>query len=217
MKKLTCALAAAITFSIPAFAADSPEAYVQESFTTLQEGNYEEAADYYSEDALADFRGMMGFINELPDEASAGFYNYFFGEEASAESVEELTDAQFFANFLEGMFTGGPTGEVDLANFEVLGSVDKEDMHYVVTRNKVNAGEMEIESLEVVPVKETDGDYKLTLTGRMKGAAAQMKQLVQQQQQQMRMMQQMQQQQQQQQGAPGGQPAPQAPQAPQGQ
>ncbi len=204
MKKLMTAAAIAVACAVPAFA-ETPEEFVQKTYDALEAKEFEKVASFYSEEAITDFRKSFAFLNELPPQMAQGFYGQIFGEDATPESVKEVSDQAFFAKFLPLVFSTGPEEEVDYSDLEILGSLEKEDMAYVITRDMIEAGQEEsVEVLNVVSLKQTDDTYTMQLPAELKVLPMRMQQNAMMQQQRMQQMQMMQQQQQQQQQQPQG-------------
>jgi len=146
-------------------------------FDALQKGDFEETASYFDPAALKTFRETMGFMSELPSDAKTQFFSMFFGEGTTEDVIAELTDSDFFAKFFGAvMAQAQAAGGINFDNMEVLGQVlEGTDVAHVVTRNKVTMGEIEMESMEVVSARQTNGGWKLLLSAEMKGLAAQLR------------------------------------------
>ena len=150
---------------------------VSSYFGALQNGDFTETASYFDPAALKSFREAMGFMSELPADAKTQFFSMFFGEGATEEAIADLSDSAFFAKFFGAvMAQAQAAGGINFDNMEVLGQVmEGTDVAHVVTRNKVSVGEIEMESMEVVSVKQTSGAWRLLLSAEMKGLAAQLR------------------------------------------
>ncbi|MRR54892.1 MAG: hypothetical protein EG822_10345 [Deltaproteobacteria bacterium] len=148
-----------------------------EYFSTLKQKDYRRAATFFDPAALGEFRQMMGFVQEIPDEGQQQFYTIFFGPEANKESIAKLTDADFFASFLRATIAQAETlGGVNFGKMEVLGEVKEgKDVAHVVTRNKITVGEVDVEALEVISFKRIGNEWKALLSGKIKGLASQLK------------------------------------------
>ena len=162
--------------SSPAFAKTVSET-ADDYFNTLKQKDYNRAATFFDPAALGEFRQIMSFVNEIPDEGQQQFYTLFFGPKASRESITKLSDADFFASFLRATMAQAETvGGVNFETMEILGEVmEGKDVAHVVTRNKVSVGEVELEAMEVVSFKKIGSEWKALLSGKIKGLASQMK------------------------------------------
>lgn len=148
-----------------------------EYFSALRQKDYSRAATFFDPAALGEFRQMMGFIQEIPEEGQQQFYTIFFGPEATKESIAKMSGADFFASFLRATIAQAETlGGVNFEKMEVLGEVKEgNDISHVVTRNKVTVGEVEVEALEVISFKRIGNEWKALLSGKIKGLANQLK------------------------------------------
>ena len=155
----------------------SASAQAKAYFGTMKEKKFDELSAYFAPSALKNFREMMGFLNELPVEEAAEPLTMFFGEGATAESVQEMSDAEFFGGFMNFvMGRAEMAGGLNFEKIEVLGEVaEGEDLMHVVTRNKISVGEIEVESMEVMSFKKEDGKWRAVLQGEMKGLAEQLR------------------------------------------
>lgn len=158
-------------------AAQTPSELAASYFEVLQREDYKTAASYFDEAMLKEFRGMMDFLKELPDNLSQDVYPQFFGEGQTKASVAALPDVEFFARFLGGIMAQAKAfGDVLLDKMEVLGEVPEgENVVHVLTRSRAKVGEMEIEGMEVISFHRVNGKWKALLSGKMKGMAAQLK------------------------------------------
>lgn len=176
MKTLITNLLFALAFtaaSLAQTASETAKAY----FEVFKTGEYQKAAEFFSPQALKDFREMLDFTDLLPEEKTADFYSNIFEEDASVESVSKMTDAEFFGTFLSFvMKQAAAVGGINFDKVEILGEVPEgENTIHVLTRSRVTLGEMSLESMEVVSFEKIDGKWKALLSGKMKGMAAQIR------------------------------------------
>ncbi len=148
-----------------------------EYYGVLKTKNYEEAASYFDQAALSEFRNMMSFITELPDQKVEGVLAVFFGEGATKDTVSKLPDSKFFSSFLSAMMSRAEAaGGLNFDGMEILGEIKEgEDISHVVTRNKVTVGDITLEAMEVVSFRKIDGEWKALMSGKLKGMATQMR------------------------------------------
>ncbi|MEM6793151.1 MAG: hypothetical protein AAF725_04180 [Acidobacteriota bacterium] len=144
-------------------------------FGLLQKEDFQGAAQLFDPAALAEFRGSMSFLLELPEEARGQFFGIFFGPEATVESVKALSDPDFFAAFLKSVLA--QAGGVSFDGLQVIGEVaEGTDQVHVVTRNQATAAGISIEAMEVVSFKRSgEGPWAMQMSGRFKGVAEQLK------------------------------------------
>lgn len=176
MKIIHLIIAILLLSTSPAFAKTASETATY-YFNVLKQKDYDRAATFFDPAALGEFRQMMSFVNEIPDEGQQQFFTTFFGLEASRESISKLSDANFFASFLRAAMEQAETvGGVNFGKMEVLGEVmEGKDVVHVVTRNKVSVGEIEVEAMEVVSFKRIGSEWKALMSGKIKGLASQLK------------------------------------------
>ncbi len=131
----------------------------------LKAGKWKEIAKLHDPSALYDFREVMSFIHELPDDLAPQFLGNFFGPGTSKETAKGMSDTKFFSSFLKGgMAQAASLGQLDFKKVEVLGSIPEgKQLRHVVTRSQVQMGEMIIEGMEVISFKETDGEWKILM------------------------------------------------------
>ncbi|MBI1919445.1 MAG: hypothetical protein HYS23_00025 [Geobacter sp.] len=148
-----------------------------EYFNTLQQKDYARTATFFDPAALGEFRQMMSFMNEIPEEGQQEIFTALFGPQASRESVAKLSDANFFASFLRAtMAQTEAVGGINFGKMEILGEVKEgKDVAHVVTRNKVSVGEIEVEAMEVVSFRKIGSEWKALMSGKIKGIASQIK------------------------------------------
>jgi len=172
-------LFSALTFCFSTICAlsDTASKAAADYYRTLKEKDYPAAAKMFDPAALKSFRGTMLFMTELDEDQRNEVLEVFFGHGATKESVEKMSDTEFFAGFFKGvMGQAEEIGGVDFGELQVLGEVPEgADVVHVVTRNKVGVGEIKVESLEVISFKKTEAGWKALLNGEMTGMAAQLK------------------------------------------
>lgn len=146
-------------------------------FNVLKQKNYTAAVKYFDPMALDDFRQTMSFIYEIPAEAKQEFFQVFFGPGANQESILKLSDTEFFASFLRAvMAQAEAAGKINIKGMEILGEVmEGSDIAHIVTRNRASVGEIYMESMEVVSFKRKGNEWKLLMSGKIKGMANQLR------------------------------------------
>ena len=155
----------------------TPEEISKSYFELLKQKQWTEIAKLYDKTALKDFRDMMSFLLEIPDEKAPQVLEAFFGTGATKKTVKTMSDADFFSCFLRGtMSQAAQFGQLDFKKVEVLGSVPEGDsLRHVVTRTNIGIGDMSVETMEVISFKKTDDKWSILLQGKMKGMAQRLK------------------------------------------
>lgn len=175
MKQVLAILSLSLCASVSSLGQSASER-AKEYYEVFKSGEYGKAADFFAPQALADFREMMDFVDEIPVEGSAQFYSTFFGPGATKETVTALSDSEYFSGFLAFVMRQAEmAGGINFDGVEILGEIPEgEDVMHVLTRNRISMGEMEVEAMEVVSFQKVEGEWKTILSGKMKGMAAQL-------------------------------------------
>lgn len=146
-------------------------------YNALKRSDYPAAASFYDRNALREFRSMMSFINELPPQTSLQVYKKLFGDSATKLSVNALNDVDFFAAFLGAMMANVQAQtKLSFDQLQIIGEVIEGPMVHVVTRNKVSAGTLKVEAMEVISLKRTSKRWRILMSGRIKGMAESIRQ-----------------------------------------
>jgi hypothetical protein len=146
-------------------------------FEMLRQRQWTEIAQLYDAEALRDFREMMSFLSEIPDEEAVQVLGFFFGPGATKEQVKSMSDVAFFSAILRGALAQAEQlGQLDFRKTEILGSVPEGDsLRHVVTRNHIVMGDVTMESMEVISFKRTENGWCILMQEKMKGMAQQIK------------------------------------------
>ena len=177
---LTLALASSIAAAEEAAAPvpSTPAEVAHHYFELLHAQEWIAAAGLFDADSLAEFRELMKWIND-PEWGGEldGLRATFFGPEADSESVATLSDEEYFAQFFQGIMQQiAALGGFDFKKLEVLGSLPEgDDVVHVVTRNQLAMGEIEMEAMEVLSLRQTEQGWKILLSGKLKGLPQQLK------------------------------------------
>jgi len=154
-------------------AAERAELY----FKDISEFKFKQAANHFDAEQLKEFRKLMEFYKEIPEDSQAQFIQSLFGEEHSRESIEALTDVEFFASLLTLIMQQAKAiGGLNFDRLEILGEVrEGENIAHLVTRNKISVGELEMESMEIVSLKKNGEQWRVMMSGKIKGLPQQLK------------------------------------------
>jgi len=157
--------------------AGTPEEISKSYFEMLKQKQWTEVAKLYDATALKDFKDMMSFLLEVPDEIAPRVLGTFFGPGATKERVKAMSDLDFFSYFLRGvMAQAAQYGQLDFRKVEVLGSVPEGDsIRHVVTRTHIGIGEMTMEAMEVISFKKKGDKWGILMQGKIKNMAQQIK------------------------------------------
>jgi len=176
MKIIVTLLTGFLLLTSPSYAAE-PEELSQAYFKMLSQQQWDEIAKLYDPASLKEFRMMMSFLVEVPDEAAPRVLGGFFGPEATKESVKALSDQAFFSFFLRGvMAQGSKQGELDFKQVDILGTIAESDiLKHVVVRTHIGIGEMNMEAMEVISFRKKGNHWGLLMQGKLKGLAQRIK------------------------------------------
>lgn len=175
---MTCVIGLLILLSLTTSAfAQTPSEQAVKYFEVFKSGEYDKAASFFDPKAIKDFRKMFDFGDALPENQQTEFYTTFFGEDSTKESVAKLTDLEFFSSvlaFVLGQAMGA--GGVEFQKVEILGEVPEgKKVIHVLARTNVKSGKIKMEAMEVLSFRKSKDGWKLLLSGKMKGMAAQLR------------------------------------------
>ena len=153
----------------PAYAKSASET-AKEFYNLLKQNNYSAAAEYYDPAALREFRKLMSFENEIPDERRKIYFKTFFVPALTEDSISTLSDHDFFVSFWRGILTSERfSGEIKFDDVKILGVVmEGEDLAHVVIRNRISVAEHEVESVEVTTFGKFGSQWKVKMSGKLK-------------------------------------------------
>ncbi|MGB0373217.1 MAG: hypothetical protein ACPGN3_17950 [Opitutales bacterium] len=157
--------------------AKTPEELSKEYFDLLVTQDWNKIGALYDPAALSDFKDMMSFLGEIPDDAAGPVLGQFFGPGTTSEDVAGMSDVAFFTGFMRGvMVQAAAVGQLNFENIDILGTLEEgENLNHVVIRTRVGIGEMSLEAMEVITFSNASGEWKIVLQGKIKGMAKQMK------------------------------------------
>ena len=157
--------------------AETPENISKSYFDFVKNQQWDEIGGLYDPMALRDFREMMSFLFEMPDEESQQVLVQFFGPGTTKASLKAMPDALFFSSFLKTtMSMAAQFGKFDFKKIDVLGSVPEgTNLRHVVVRTITEMGEMSMEQISVISFKKTNAGWKILMEAKFKGMAQQLK------------------------------------------
>ncbi|MDH3576102.1 MAG: tetratricopeptide repeat protein, partial [Desulfobacteraceae bacterium] len=160
--------------------AETPESISKSYFEFVKHQKWDEISGLYDPVALRDFREMMSFLIEVPDEKSSVVLARFFGPGTTKASLKAMSDASFFSSFLKStMSMAVQLGQLDFKKIDVLGSVPEgTNLRHVVARTFTGMGEMSMEQMNVISFKKTNEGWKMLMQAKMKGMAQQLKRTI---------------------------------------
>lgn len=150
----------------------------REFYDLLKQENYSTAATYYSPGALREFRQLMNFENELARTQKQFFFEEYFEPDLNDASAKNLSDTDFMAAFLNGMLTSDNFSQMlNYNKVDILGEItERSDLAHVLVRQWISLGGHKMEVVEVTSFNKVGGDWKIRMTGRLKGVAIMIRQ-----------------------------------------
>ena len=165
MYRVTAVLLVMLPLSLPV-AANELERMTVDYFELLDYENYEAVARMHDPEDLKAVREAFAFLNDAPDEFRLPLYERMFGAWASQESVEKLSDAEFFAGFLMTSAAVVRRSNVRNMRAEYLGQVDEgSELAHVVVRTSAEGPGGEYSEVSVDTYVKRDGQWRLKLSG----------------------------------------------------
>ncbi|HEX6038482.1 hypothetical protein [Longimicrobium sp.] len=171
LRALPALLVALLAFAPGLRAQDTPEQVVQQYFDTFVRGDYAANVALMHPDALTDLQEMMsGMVALVGTEGDDGQLREMFGVQ-SMEEFNRLTPAQLFERLLRWQLDKPEMREVlSGAQTTVLGHVMEGDsLAHVVYRMRMEVGAMSVDQVQVAPVKQSNGQWRVLLTGTFAG------------------------------------------------
>jgi len=158
--------------------AKSASETAREYFDALKQGNYRVAAGYFAPSGLPEFRSLMSFDKEITQEQKRLYFREFFEPDLNDQSFEELSDIDFLADFLHGVLTSESFSQmINYKNVEIIGEIkEQDDLTHVLTRQWISLGGHKMEMVEVTSFNKVGGEWKIRMTGRLKGVAVMIRQ-----------------------------------------
>ena len=152
---------------------ETPEQVVEKYFAKVKTEGFAAIADLIHPAEVSKFKGMMApvvaDVLKSPEAESFGA----FASHSDPTLMAEMSDAHFLNLFMTWASNAMPGLRQMMADATVkpLGHVAEGDLRHVVVRLKAQKGEIEIEKLSVMSVKESEGQWMMTLSMEMMGVA----------------------------------------------
>lgn len=166
------AMVVALVLTAPGLAAqDTPEQVAQRYFESFHSGDYAANVALMHPEALESMKETMSGLASLPGAAEDPEFRQMFGV-TTMEEFNRLAPAQLFERILRWQLDKPEMREVLAgAQTAVLGHVMEGDsVAHVVYRMRMSVGEMNVDQVQVAPLKRTaDGQWRVLLTGSFAG------------------------------------------------
>ena len=154
--------------------ADEVERVVLQYFDAMEYEDYDAAARLFDANDIKEFRALFAFMKDADVNARQQIYERMFGPWASQDSVEKMSDTEFFASVFGFAMqqTFGRTG-LSITSAEYLGHVTEgDDLAHAVTRVTVAVGNNDATSLDVTSLVRRNGAWRMQVSGDMEQVAA---------------------------------------------
>lgn len=164
-------LMAAVLALAPALGAqETPEQVVQRYFDTFRTADYAGNVALMHPEALASMKETMSGLAALPGAAEDPQFNAMFGV-SNLEEFNRLTPGALFERVLRSQLEQPEIREMlSGAQTTVLGHVMEGDsVAHVVYRMRMGIGDMNVDQVQVAPLKRADGQWRVLLTGSFAG------------------------------------------------
>jgi predicted RNase H-like nuclease len=171
MRRVLPALAAAVLAFAPGLAAqDTPEQVVQRYFDSFRTGDYAANVALMHPEALQSMKETMSGLAALPGAAEEPEFREMFGV-STLQEFNQLSPAVLMERILRYQLRDEDMREIlSSSRTTVLGHVMEGDsLAHVVYRMRMSIGEMEMDQVQVAPLKRADGQWRVLLTGSLAG------------------------------------------------
>jgi hypothetical protein len=150
---------------------DSPEAAAAAFTRAMQSHDWDRLSSLMHSDALSEFREMLRPVIQMQE--AGDFRRALFGN-VELETIQGLSDAEFFAGFMGAMFSQTPMiAEVlEGAEMKIIGRIMEGKTAHVVARLEMSVDEIDISKIEVMSFREEAGGWRAMLTGDVSSVAA---------------------------------------------
>ena len=165
MLRIVASVLALIVLVSPA-GADDVERVLLQYFDAMEYEDYDAAARLFDANDIKEFRAQFAFMKDADVNARQQIYERMFGPWASQESVEKMSDTEFFASIF-GFTMQQSLGRrgMRIAKAEYLGHVSEgDDTAHAVTRITIAVGDNEASSLDVTSLVRRNGAWRMQVS-----------------------------------------------------
>ena len=160
-------------------AASTPEEVVERYFQRIKADGIDTVADLMHPEDLLKLREMISPVIEmtLRDPADPTFV--LFADENEPSQIRQLDDVAFMNLYMQWVsaIVPGINEIMKGVSTQVIGHVVEGDVKHVVVRSQARVEKLEMTKMQVVSMKDHDGQPRLLLSGEMLGIAAQLQQM----------------------------------------
>lgn len=171
MRTGTFAVVLACLWALPAAAQETPEAVLTRYHETFRSGDYAANAAMMDPAALEELKATMtGLAGMAAAEGGEAEMRTLFGVGSAAE-LAALAPAELYARMLAATLGGDEMREVmRSAEIAVLGHVaEGGDVAHVVYRMRMSFGGVDVDQVQLAPMRRTPDGWRVMLTGSLAG------------------------------------------------
>ena len=155
----------------------TPEKLVNKYYNYIVSNDMQSLSEYMHSDELDKFKNMLQpvFLSLLKNSNTPPPFSFTNGD--SLEIIYQDSSKQFFERFMRFAISLNPglNSAISGSTIEPIGHVKDGDVVHVVVKFTLNIKGMEINKLSVMSIKKDNDEWKLMLTGDIKGIAEAMK------------------------------------------
>lgn len=154
---------------------DDIERVMMQYFDAMEYEDYDAAARLFDPEDIKVFRESFSFLAELSVNQQQAVYEQMIGPWATQESVEKMSDEEFFASVF-GFSMRQAMGQVQITRADYLGSVlEGEELAHAVSRISVAVGDFEVTEMDVTTLARRNGAWRMKVSGDVERIAGQVK------------------------------------------
>jgi len=133
-------------------------------------GDFDTTASLYDPEELNEFRELLRIIYESSDDYYRRDIDALFGEQATASSISQLSDQEFYAAFLNmSMSTIREQFPFEIDGIEVLGVIyETPSVAHVLTRTQYAVEAGEIADVDVLSMRRSGNVWRLLMKSEVK-------------------------------------------------
>jgi hypothetical protein len=165
------AVAAALcAAALPAAGQETPEQVVERYYETFRSGDYAANAAMMDPDALEELKSTVAQLVETVGDEGGDELRTTFGVGSAAE-LRALAPEALYERMLRATLGDEEMRDIlQQAEIRVLGHVPEgEDVAHVVYRMRVSFGGVEVNQVQIAPVRRTPAGWRVMLTGSLAG------------------------------------------------
>lgn len=165
------AMVAAVLAAVPGLAAqDTPEQVVQRYFETFRTGDYAGNAALMHPEALEEMKETMTGLTAIAGATEEPEFEQMFGVK-TAEELRALPAATMFERMLRSQLQDEDMRQVlQGMQISILGHVlEGDSTAHVVYRMRMSVMGMNMDQVQVAPLKRAEGQWRVLLTGSLAG------------------------------------------------